>query len=427
MLSSIVTETSTYSFAYDDFGNTSSVSVGNRTLASYEYNDNNGKINTLTYGNGHKVHYVYDALDRISEIQYNIGSNGAFETVYTYTYDSAGNVYSIRDHRSSEVTMYRYDAQGKLVQSYVYDDYTYLNLYGTSVYYDEQSRVSMVFHNFDYNSSTGVTYDKMYYSYSYSKSSGNIQQLTIGGNYIRGSVKPVYDNLGRTTSRTVDIDVNRVDAFYNKLTYDYVTASNGGESALVSQFISEVRTSTSSEVKSSTTYNYTYDANGNITKITDGEGEVQYQYAYDHLGQLIREDNRAFGYSYVYEYDDGGNIIAKKHYSFTTGALGSLIFTRSYGYNDSAWGDLLTSYWEDNITYDAIGNPLSVGSKEFTWEGRQLKTYFDGNYGTTTYYYNADGIMTAQETYDTECNEIKRTEYTLSGTQIVKETYYYSG
>lgn len=77
-LSTITTETSTYSFAYDDFGNTSSVSVGNRTLASYEYNDNNGKINTLTYGNGHKVHYVYDTLDRISEIQYNIGSNGAF-------------------------------------------------------------------------------------------------------------------------------------------------------------------------------------------------------------------------------------------------------------------------------------------------------------------------------------------------------------
>lgn len=31
--------------------------------------------------------YIYDILDRISEIQYNIGSGGAFETVYSYTYN----------------------------------------------------------------------------------------------------------------------------------------------------------------------------------------------------------------------------------------------------------------------------------------------------------------------------------------------------
>ena len=44
-----------------------------------------GKLDTLIYGNGLEVRYIYDILDRISEIQYNIGENGSFETVYSYT------------------------------------------------------------------------------------------------------------------------------------------------------------------------------------------------------------------------------------------------------------------------------------------------------------------------------------------------------
>ena len=36
-------------------------------LASYTYNDNNGKLNTLDYGNGTSVKYLYDSVDRISE------------------------------------------------------------------------------------------------------------------------------------------------------------------------------------------------------------------------------------------------------------------------------------------------------------------------------------------------------------------------
>jgi len=45
----------------------------------------------MTYGNGLQIKYVYDALDRISEVQYNVGEGGAFKTVYTYTYDAWGN------------------------------------------------------------------------------------------------------------------------------------------------------------------------------------------------------------------------------------------------------------------------------------------------------------------------------------------------
>ena len=51
----------------------------------------------------------------------------------------------------------------------------------------------------------------------------------------------------------------------------------------------------------------TYDANGNITQITNASGVVQNKYYYDDIGQLIREDNKALGKTYVYTYDNAGN------------------------------------------------------------------------------------------------------------------------
>ena len=307
----------TYTFKYDVFGNTQSIGIkisddDTRYLASYTYNQNNGKLSVLTYGNGHQVKYLYDALDRVSKIQYNTGSGNAFETVYEYTYDAAGNLFSITDHISDEVTMYKYDATGKLMDSYVYDLATYNNLYGTTVYYDDQSRVSVIFHGFDYKYNSGTSSDLTYYSYAYNANNGNLSNMAVSGDYLSGNVTPTYDNLGRTSQKIVDFNVNNADAFYNKLTYDYATSSDGYESGRVSQVISEVRKGSGTSVLSSTTYNYTYDANGNITQITDASGTIQYKYYYDTLGQLIREDNRPKGYSYVYTYDNAGNITSNK-------------------------------------------------------------------------------------------------------------------
>lgn len=308
------TTSTTYTFEYDGFGNTLGIDVGSRNLADYSYNSYNGKLDILTYGNGHKVKYIYDVLDRISEVQYNTGTSGAFETVYSYTYDSAGNIYSVTDHTSNEVTLYKYDASGKLMDSYVYDKDTYLNLYGTTIYYDEESRIDMVFHSYDYAYTSGTTYDSTYYSYSYSSTSGNIEKLRVSGDCISGSIDPVHDNFGRTSTKTIDFNINSSDAFYNKLTYDYQTYGSY-ESAWVSQVISEVRKGSGTSLLSTTTWNYTYDDNGNITQITDSSGVIQNKYYYDDLGQLTREDNRAKGYTYVYVYDNAGNITAKKTYA----------------------------------------------------------------------------------------------------------------
>ena len=56
---------------------------------------------------------------------------------------------------------------------------------------------------------------------------------------------------------------------------------------------------------------------------------------------------------------NAGNITSIKTYPLTaasstpTGAIS----TKTYGYSNSAWGDLLTSFCGTSITYDTIGNP----------------------------------------------------------------------
>ena len=73
--------------------------------------------------------FLFDTLDRIAEIQYNTGENGAYETVYEYSYNTDGQLHSVTDLTKNEVTVYNYDSAGRLSNSYVFDKDTYRNLY----------------------------------------------------------------------------------------------------------------------------------------------------------------------------------------------------------------------------------------------------------------------------------------------------------
>ena len=118
---------------------------------------------------------------------------------------------------------------------------------------------------------------------------------------------------------------------------------------------------------------YEYDKIGNITRA----GDVTY--GYDSLGQLVRVNDPQYGTT-VYVYDACGNIKYVKSYDYTVSELGEVKDTKEYTYGNTSWKDLLTSYNGQAITYDAIGNPLSYGNMQFTWQmGRQLAKleYFD--------------------------------------------------
>ena len=57
----------------------------------------------------------------------------------------------------------------------------------------------------------------------------------------------------------------------------------------------------------------------------------------------------------------------------------SITKTDTYQYTNTNWQDQLTSFNNESITYDAIGNPLTIGNNiTLSWiNGRNLNSYID--------------------------------------------------
>lgn len=68
-----------------------------------------------------------------------------------------------------------------------------------------------------------------------------------------------------------------------------------------------------------------------------------------------------------------------------------------YKYNSAnGWSDQLTEYNNQQVTYDEIGNIITIGSNTFTWaNGRELTSYFNDTINVS-YKYNINGIRTSK-------------------------------
>ena len=134
-------------------------------------------------------------------------------------------------------------------------------------------------------------------------------------------------------------------------------------------------------------YEYKYDARSNITDVTK-DGVLQYHYGYDMMNQLVSVNDKLNGKVYNYTYDAGGNLISET----VTDSNGTT--SNAYEYNNSNWGDVLTSYNGQSITYDEIGNPLTYrDGMSMTWKnGRQLATLTNGD-TSISYGYDSDSFV----------------------------------
>ena len=165
----------------------------------------------------------------------------------------------------------------------------------------------------------------------------------------------------------------------------------------------------------SSSLEYRYDAMNNITEIRENGTLIQ-SYAYDGQNQLVRENDVRKNETVTYAYDTGGNILMKKHYAYTTGSLEGKtpVSTDSYGYQNSGWKDLLTSYNGAPITYDGSGNATKwTGGRTFTWEAGKRLSGIQGGEGEVSYTYDVDGNRTSKTVGG------EKTEYVLNGSQIL--------
>ena len=140
---------------------------------------------------------------------------------------------------------------------------------------------------------------------------------------------------------------------------------------------------------------YQYDANGNITQITDGKGKIQY--TYDTRNQLIREDREADRQTITYAYDKNGNLLRKNRYEYQpevameTLASATPSETKIYRY-EGKWKDQLTSYNGETIAYDAMGNPTVYRGMEMGWKNSSELTEIVKDQTTIRYRYDKEGM-----------------------------------
>ena len=206
-----------------------------------------------------------------------------------------------------------------------------------------------------------------------------------------------YDPLGRLSGKSIFTDGAAILYAYG---YENVDENH------TTTLLSSMRTSFG-------VYRYTYDAVGNITSIAFGTRYTN-TYEYDSLNQLVRENNQQIGKTYTYAYVNG-NITEKKEYTYTTGKLPAQPQnTYTWAYTDSTWSDLLTNFNGTAISYDEIGNPVSLDDVQLSWNGRQLQQITGAEGEILSYCYNTDGQRISKTMTETN-GTVTTTEYFYNG------------
>ncbi|MCI8589092.1 MAG: hypothetical protein HFE77_00010 [Clostridiales bacterium] len=374
-----------YTMGYDVFGNKTSVKVGNKTLATYQYSDY-AQLKSVTYGNGEVISYQYDEHKRVSEIQHGPTK------MYVLGYDAAGNLNKIENRFVKLTYYYDYDSIGRVKSIYTYDSDTGSVKTSLSFTYDTENRVT----GYTYNDGSGTakTVKNTY------NSNGTQKSFTNGWGDQTNTF--VYDSLQRLTKKTT-AHSSESTWTYSK-TYQYWDGASGvsgqttGQIAALGYEYNNANTTN----KKNQSFLYEYDAAGQITKVSAKEGSttrILAKYQYDSRGQMVLEQNYASGKSYVYDYDGAGNIERRRTYGSTgypsVGDVigdGKLLATDEYTYGNSQWVDLLTAYQGKAITYDAIGNPKTYyDGTTFTWNPDRSLNGIKKNGKSTDYYYDYNG------------------------------------
>lgn len=336
LLSKIIQTNKTYNLNYDEFFNTKSFYINDNKIIEKTYENNNGNLLNTIYGNGNTISYEYDQFNRISKLT-------RMDNIYIYDYDNFGNLKKVDSNNYNN--LYCYDLSQRLIDLKGNDNYR--------IHYDYNSINNI--------NSKIVSLDDSINEYMYEyNNEGNITKITNDNTIINYT----YDEL----QRLIQISING-----GNISCSYLT--NGKRvSTLIDTF-----------TDGTDIYKFKYDKLGNIIKIYKNNNLTK-EYYYDVSGQLIKEENSTG--SIIYTYDNFGNILSKVSY----GADNSIITTDTYEYGNIDFKDQLTKYNNISITYDNIGNPLTIGTDTLTWiNGRQLNSYSNSDL-SVSYKYNDAGI-----------------------------------
>lgn len=314
LLTNILQGNKNYKFTYNEFMKIISTSLNNNTLSSFEYESNNGQIKKVTYGNNQEVEMNYDEFNRTSEII-------KADDTYKLYYDTNGNIAKIISDNNE-----------------------------TKIIYDKNNRVNLYSNNgfkvkYSYDSENLITNK----TYKYNQIS-HTQTNLFDGEKLKSTLLdniPItynYDNLNRSIGKNINNIINTSTSFI----------SNGKRTSNVINAFS----------LNNDTYNYEYDELLNVKKIYLNNNLIK-EYEYDNYNELIKEKNYDLNTEINYTYDNSGNVLLKETKNLSTAIITD---TKSFTYSNSDWEDQLTSYNNESIAYDSLGNMTSYKENSYTWK-----------------------------------------------------------
>ncbi|WP_299484140.1 Ig-like domain-containing protein [uncultured Roseibium sp.] len=350
-------------YTYDARGRLLSESDSSAGPTSYTY-DTRGRLTSATNDQG-TTSLGYDSADRVTQIDYPTGksliytyneaglrasmSDGGDYNVF-YEYDALGRLTGLRDEDSQIVT-YEYDGAGNLVKE------TNGNGTVSEFTYDAAGRLTRIENQAPDDSINSFN------EYTYDAAGQRVTNTTQDGSWTYG-----YDTIGQLTSAEF-ISTNQEIAD-KSLTYEYDAAGNrtkvvedGVETLYSANALNQY-----TRVGDAT---FSYDADGNMTSRTDGNGTTTYTYDLDNRLTSVTE---ADGTLLEFAYDVFGNRVAKTvdgtetEYLVDPSGSGTTVvqYTDGARANSYYYGlDLLGSEISNEISWfdlDGIGSTVTLTS-----------------------------------------------------------------
>ncbi len=294
---------------------------------------------------GNVTRYYYDSNLDLTKI---IGPGGSTEAA---TYDANGNLTSETDPLGLTTT-FAYDANNNLIS------YTDAKGNATGYAYDSQNDLLSV--TYANGTQQQATYNPLGEATQLINANGqaidstyNADGLVATQSFAGGtSYSYTYDARGNLLTAT-DASGTTQFSYTNAANPDLLTKVTYPDGTFLDFTYDAIGRRTQSVDQTGFTVNYTYNAEGQLTELTDGNDNLVVQYIYDAAGNLIQKDN-GNGTFTVYTFDRDGELLSITNYAPSTGPT---LYVPA--------NSTINSF--DTYTYDQLGNELTDTNQDGQW------------------------------------------------------------
>ncbi|HUN33682.1 MAG TPA: LamG-like jellyroll fold domain-containing protein [Trebonia sp.] len=416
MLSSTDALGNTTSFTYDETGNVTSevqpVSATSAITTSFGY-DAAGKQTRYTDGNGNNWITEYNSMGLPETvIEPSTSQYSGADSTFTTSYDADGNPVSEQEPGGVTLTD-GYDNMGDLTsqsgtgatgatatRAFTYDDEGNMLSASTTNTAPSGSPSNATSESFSYDDrglltsasgtagTTGITY--------------NGDGLATAVNDAAGTTSYTYDNDDRLSTLSDPLSGTTQTYSYNPMSQvskvQYGTAGSGDVQSFGYNGLHEM-TSDSLDTASGSvlaSVGYGYDADGDLTSMntTGLAGASSNAYTYDDAGRLTSWANGSTTTNYGY--DANGNMTQDGSKTYSYDARDELTSDGTNTYSYTANGTLQseqTSTGTVNSEFDAFGDQVQSGTQSYSYDGLGRDVSDTGNGQSWTFSY--DGLSSA--------------------------------